>query len=82
VILPTKHLQPERALISVASEVFELVGRRSTVSSIWNALQDKHRAAFRYGDVPYDWFILALDLLFLMGSVEENNGIIRKVKKQ
>lgn len=79
-ILPTKHLQPNRALISVASEVLSLIGRKSTVSSIWDALQARHKKALRYGDVPYDWYILSLDLLFLMGAIEEQDGIIRKVK--
>lgn len=78
-ILPTKHLQPSRALISVASEVLELIGRKSTVSSIWDALQVKHREALRFGEVPYDWYILSLDLLFLMGTIEEQDGIIKRI---
>ena len=65
-ILPTKHLSPERSIISVSSEVLELIGRRSTVSSIWNSLQEKHKASLRFGDVPFDWFILALDFFFLI----------------
>lgn len=80
-ILPTKHISLERSLMSVSSEVFELIDKRSTVSSIWNDLQDKHKAALRYGEVPYDWFVLSLDLLFLMGAIEESNGLIKKVKK-
>ena len=78
-ILPTKHLSPERSIISVSSEVFELIGRRSTVSSIWNSLQEKHKASLRFGDVPFDWFILALDFLYLIGAIEERNGLIKKV---
>jgi len=80
VILPTKHILPERALISVASEVFSLIEKRATVSSIWNELKDKHREMMRYGEVPFDWFILSLDLLFVIGAIEEKNGIIKKVK--
>jgi len=79
-ILPTKHLQPSRALISVASEVLELIGRKATVSSIWDALQIKHKEALRYGEVPYDWYILSLDLLFLMGAIEEQDGVIKRIK--
>lgn len=79
-ILPTKHLSPERSIISVSSEVFELIGRRSTVSSIWANLQEKHKASLRVGDVPYDWFILALDFLYIVGAIEEKQGLIKKVK--
>jgi len=79
-ILPTKHLSPERSIISVSSEVFELIGRRSTVSSIWTSLQEKHKSSLRVGDVPYDWFILALDFLYIVGAIEEEQGLIKKVK--
>jgi len=79
-ILPTKHLSPERSIIFVSSEVFDLIGRRSTVSSIWINLQDNHKASLRVGDVPYDWFILALDFLYIVGAIEENQGLIKKAK--
>lgn len=80
-ILPTKHLRPDRALISVASEIFEFINKRSTVSSIWNALQDKNKVLLEGRTVPFDWFILALDLLYLMDLVEEKSGfIVRKNK--
>lgn len=79
-ILPTKHLSPQRSIISVSSEVFELIGRHSTVSSIWNNLQEKHKVSLRIGDVPFDWFILALDFLFILGAIEEKKGVIMKVK--
>lgn len=80
-ILPTKHLPPDRAIISVSSEVFGLIRSKSTVSSVWNDLQDKHNASMRYGEVPYDWYILALDFLFLIGAIEERQGRLIKVAK-
>jgi len=80
-ILPTKHLRSDRALISVASEILQLVKRKSTVSSLWNDLQEKHKVFLRYGDVPYDWFVLALDLLYLIGMIEEQGGFIKRMKK-
>lgn len=79
-ILPTKHLSPERSIISVSSEILELIDTRSTVSSIWNSLQKKHKASLRFSDVPYDWFILALDFLYMVGAIDERNGLIQKVK--
>lgn len=80
-ILPTKHLSPDRAIISIASEIFELIGRRSTVSAVWNEVQENCKAGMRQGDVPYDWFILSLDFLFLVGAIEENNGKLIRVDK-
>jgi hypothetical protein len=79
-ILPTKHLSPARSIVSVSSEVLELIGKHSTVSSIWTSLQEKHKASLRIGDVPYDWFILSLDFLYIVGAIEETQGMIKKVK--
>lgn len=78
-ILPTKHIIPRRALITVASEIYELINNRSTVSSIWNDLQDQHNQSLRYGDVSYDWFILSIDFLFIIGAIEGECGSIKRV---
>lgn len=80
-ILPSKHLSPDRAIISVASEIFELIGKRSTVSSVWNEFQNKCKAGMRQDDIPYDWFILSLDFLFLIGAIEGSNGRLTRTSK-
>lgn len=81
-ILPTKHIPPERSLIYVSSEVLSLINGKPSVSSLWNAMCKKHKEELRFGDVPFDWFILSLDLLYLMGVIEEKNGLIARVKKE
>lgn len=78
-ILPSKHLSPDRAIITVASEVFELINNRSTVSSTWNDLQEKRRGCKWKSEIPYDWFILSLDFLYLIGCIEVDNGRLTKV---
>ena len=80
-ILPTKHLSPDRAIITVASETFELINNRSTVSSVWNDLQEQHRAYTRQGEIPYDWFILSLDFLYPIGAINEDNGKLTRIVK-
>lgn len=80
-ILPTKHLSPNRAIFSVASEIYDMIYDRSTVSSVWNDLQEKHNVSMRQGEVPYDWFILSLDFLYLIGAIEESSGNLIKVVK-
>ncbi|WP_444922366.1 ABC-three component system middle component 6 [Microbulbifer sp. CnH-101-G] len=80
-ILPTKHLSPDRAIITIASEVFELINNRSTVSSVWNEFQEKQRGCMRQGEIPYDWFVLSLDFLYLIGSIEEDSGRLSRVTK-
>ena len=80
-ILPTKHLSPDRAIITVASEVFGLINNHSTVSSVWNDFQKKNKVCMRLGEIPYDWFILSLDFLYLIGVIDEDKGkLIRTIK--
>ena len=79
-ILPTKHIPPNKALISISAEVFALVGSQSTTSSIWNQFQYNRRAVHKE-DISFDWFILALDFLYLIGAIEENNGLLVRVQR-
>jgi hypothetical protein len=94
-ILPTKHLREDQALIAVGAELLGLLDEPKTVSRLWDELRRARAetattpAANRPSQpqqpvqarstVPFDWFILALDLLYLLGAVELQRGRIRKV---
>lgn len=77
-ILPTKRLSPDRALLFIGGEIATLLDEPKTVSRVWEELRRKH--AYLLKPVPYDWFILALDLLYALGAVELNRGKIRKAR--
>jgi hypothetical protein len=79
-ILPTKGLAPDRALLSVGAEVLRRLDRPKSVSRLWE--QVRHRESSLLESIPYDWFILALDLLYLCGAVEFDDGRIRRVHKR
>jgi hypothetical protein len=67
VILPSRFLPAERSLISVGGEVLTaLKGGPLTVSDAWDGL----RCAERRYPLSFDWFALALTLLFSMGLLE------------
>lgn len=68
-ILPTKHLRPERALISVASRALEVLGEPKTVSRLWDDVRRLHVKENARWELSWDWFILALDLLFALGAL-------------
>ena len=78
-ILPTKHIRPDRALIGVGAEVLKVLQQPTTVSRLWDAvrLQRAHYAPTT--PIAYDWFILALDLLLLLGAIEFERGLVRRV---
>jgi hypothetical protein len=94
-ILPTKHLREDQALIAVGAELLGLLDEPKTVSRLWDELRraraemataqaatgprPAQQSAQARSTVPFDWFILALDLLYLLGAVELQRGRIRRV---
>ena len=77
-ILPAKHLSAERALLSVGGTILEHLDRPQTVSSLWDSMRAKRELADVRAAISYDWFVLALDLLFIMGAVSISRGVVRR----
>ena len=77
-ILPTKHLRPRDSLIVVGAELLLSLDSAKTISRLWSDLNDAWNEA--EGNPPYtfDWFILALDLLFALGAIDFERGLIAK----
>ena len=76
-ILPTKHLSQERSLIGIGGEVLGLLEEKKTVSALWNEFKSSrfdHGAA-----ISFDWFVLVLDLLFMMNAITSEKGLVRRV---
>lgn len=76
-ILSSKHTSPERALFTTGSFIFSLMVEPMTISKLW------HLAKLRFNrDFPlyYHDFILSLDVLFLLGYVELNEGMLIRKK--
>lgn len=75
-ILPTKHLSESQSLIGVGGTILALLGEKEvTVSSMW----DEFRLARKEGGpVSFDWFVLGLDLLFALGTIELDRGVLRR----
>ena len=79
-ILPSKHLPQDRALLTVGARLLQLLSEPRTVSALWEKLS---RPSGKHGPAPlrYDAFILALDLLYLMGGIELENGLVHRRKR-
>ena len=75
-ILPTKHLAPERALITVGAELLEILREPKTVSRTWDELRALRHSRWPHGKTRFDWFVLALDLLFLLGTIRLEEGLL------
>jgi len=75
-ILPTKHLPESQSLLGVGGTILALLGEReATVSSLWDQFRS---AREEFGVVSFDWFVLGLDLLFALGTIELDRGVLRR----
>ena len=77
-ILPTKHLSADRALLTVGGRLLAALDEPKTVSALWDKIRKRRDLRENHGPLSYEWFILALDLLYTMSAVELDNGLIRK----
>jgi hypothetical protein len=74
-ILPTKHIPPQRSLVGVGALVLRHLERPQTVTNLWDRVRRDH-------DAPtFERFVLALDLLYAIGAVGLNEGLLRKAGK-
>ncbi|UWR33522.1 hypothetical protein K3759_00040 [Sulfitobacter sp. W027] len=77
-ILPTKHIRPERALLTIGAEILAALRGPMTVSRVWDEVRRRRGGSVEHAPIAYDWFVLALDLLFAMKAVEFEGGLLRK----
>jgi hypothetical protein len=77
-ILPTKHIRPDRALLSIGGDLLSCLREPLTVSRLWDEVRARGSDAPQAAPINYDWFVLALDLLFMVGAVELDRGLIQK----
>lgn len=79
-ILPSKHLPQDRALLTVGGHVLTFLARPKTVSALWEELNrpDQALGAIRPRRITYDWFVLSLDLLYSLGTIELENGLVAR----
>ncbi len=77
-ILPSKHLPQERALLTVGAKVLQLLARPKTVSALWDEIQHPPDTVDDVWHLSYDWFVLALGLLYTIGAVELQDGRVSR----
>ncbi len=78
-ILPGKHISQEKALLSVGAELLKHLDKPKTVSAIWEAIrQSASETKANTTHLSYDWFVLSLDLLYVIEAIEIHNGLLKK----
>lgn len=70
-ILPTKYIPASDSVLGRAGSLLPLRGANPTVSELW------HSYRVVQADASFDTFTEALTLLFLIGAVTIEKGILR-----
>lgn len=71
-ILPTKHIPQNEALIGVGATVLAYLSGPMTVSGLWECLRSERNVG------TFERFVLATNLLFLIGAVDIRDGLITR----
>ena len=69
-ILPTKHISQNEALIGVGATVLSHLSGPTTVSGLWERLRSEPNIG------TFERFILASNLLYLIGAIDIKDGLI------
>ena len=74
-ILPSKHLSLDRALLTVGAAILRHLSHPVTVSALWEQMP-RSAGDHKARPLRFDGFVLALDLLFLIGALELREGLL------
>jgi len=77
-ILPTKYLPHDRALLSVGAEILGQLKEPRTISELWECVREDRMKRVAATPLSFDWFILALNLLYAISAIEFSGGIVRR----
>lgn len=69
-LLPTRGVSAERALVTVGSDLLEDLQTPKSVSSLWEQYNHRARASESADRITFDWFSLALASLFAIGTIK------------
>lgn len=69
-ILPSKGVSASKALITVGGDILGALSDSSlSTTGLWREVSEPRKSSPMVR-ISYDWFVLALDLLFILGAVE------------
>lgn len=75
-ILPGKHLKADRALLTIGGEILAVMDASTSVSAVWEQVRSLRSKREGASPLPFDWFILALSLLYAMGAIDLSEGLL------
>lgn len=74
--MPTKHIPLEQTLLGLGGQLLTLLRQGDTVTALWERARDlPHIGSFAR-------FVLALDLLYAIGVLELQDGLLVKANRR
>ena len=73
-ILPTKHISENEAILGVGATILRHLDSPITVSGLWERTKVESNVG------TFERFILAADLLFIIGAIELREGLLVRVQ--
>lgn len=85
-ILPTKRLSEQRSLLGMGALILQQLRAPKDISRLWEDVKRAYLASPSSNGsktqsaqtFTYEWFVLALDFLFLVDAISVEDGRVRK----
>ncbi len=74
-ILPTKHIKLQNCILNLGSVLLNNITGKQTVTLLWDKARELPEVK------TFERFTLGLDLLFTLGLIDFNEGIIVRLKR-
>jgi len=74
-ILPTKHTEITNSILGIGTEILKYIEDGETISSLWVRVRNLSTIK------DFEKFILGLDFLYLIGVIDQDNGLLRKLNQ-
>lgn len=71
-ILPSKHISEDQALLGIGAVLLQEIRQPQTVTSLWERVRTYKTVG------TFERFVLALDLLYIAGVITLTRGMIEK----
>lgn len=78
VLLPNKYIHEERTVIKAGGRLVHLLEDPLTVTQLWEKYKF-NQEDLKLPQVPFDLFILTLDFLYAIGTIEFRKGKLRRL---
>ena len=74
-ILPSKHISQDQALIGVGAVLLRHIEKPQTVTSLWESVCEHSSIG------TFERFVLALDMLHITGAIAMESGMLARVQQ-